>query len=181
MQIYGNTPEMKLYYDLLNKYPEIEIEIPERCKSIHRECHIDSTEFEIVFYPVIVDMALGKLGPRWTDRIGNIPLGLTDNLEIIQYRNAIDEISKSALPINVRELARGIEYIDVCLGLIKKYDRLRRMDDLYVDVIKRWRNNEYSFINQLTKNYIEERLQRLMTRSFTDVDKIMIVSLFKND
>ena len=55
------------------------------------------------------------------------------------------------------------------------------MDDMYCDVIKRWRNNEYSFANSLTKNYIEERLQRLVTRSFADIDKIMIISMFKND
>ena len=83
--------------------------------------------------------------------------------------------------MNVRELAKGIKYVEVCLGLIKKYDHLKRMDDMYCDVIKRWRNNEYSFANSLTKNYIEERLQRLVTRSFADIDKIMIISMFKND
>ena len=74
-----------------------------------------------------------------------------------------------------------VNHIEVCLGLIKKYDHLRRMEDMYCDVIKRWKNNEYSFANSLTKNYVEERLQRLVTRSFADIDKIMIISMFKND
>lgn len=180
MQIYGNTPEMYLYYQLQEKYPDVDIEIPERDKRLH-ETTIDTTAFEIVFYPTIVEMALGKLGPRWVNKIGTCPMGLKDPLEIVQYRNAMDELGKSPLPVNVRELAKGIKYVEVCLGLIKKYDHLKRMDDMYCDVIKRWRNNEYSFANSLTKNYVEERLQRLVTRSFADIDKIMIISMFKND
>ena len=181
MEIYGNNPSMKLYYDLQNKYPEIEIEIPERVIGLHNEQRIDSVEFEITFYPQIVDMALGKLGPRWVNKIGYVPFCLKEHLEIVQYKNAIDELGKSPLPVNVRELARYNEYVDICLGLMKKYDHLKRFDDMFVDVIKRWRNNEYSFANQLTKNYVEERLQRLVTRSFADVDKIMILSMFKDD
>lgn len=171
---------MYLYYQLQEKYPDVDIEIPERDKRLH-ETTIDTIAFEIVFYPIIVEMALGKLGPRWVNKIGTCPMGLKDPFEIVQYRNAMDELGKSPLPVNVRELAKGIKYIEVCLGLIKKYDHLRRMEDMYCDVIKRWKNNEYSFANSLTKNYVEERLQRLVTRSFADIDKIMIISMFKND
>ena len=35
MEIYGNTPEMYLYYQLQEKYPEVEIEIPERDKRLY--------------------------------------------------------------------------------------------------------------------------------------------------
>jgi hypothetical protein len=177
MELYGNNPDMELYYELEEKYPGVDIEIPKLLDPVINQ--INANTFERIFYPLIVYAMLNKLGPRWKSKIGISPIGLTGNLELIQYRAALDEVGKIALIVNIRELAKNSEYFQKAISMIKQCDRNGRTEDMYYDVLKRWRLDQYTFENVLTKQYINERLQHLAVRTFSDFDKLMIISLWR--
>ena len=177
MELYGNNPDMELYYQLEEKYPGVTIEVPKlQGYPINM---LTANSFEYIFYPIIVYAMLDKLGPRWKNKIGIAPMGLAENLELIQYRQALEEVGKKSIIVNLRVLAKTSKYFELAINEVKQMDHLKRIEDMYYDVLKRWRMELYTFENVLVKQYINERLQRLAVKSFTDLDKLMVISLWR--
>lgn len=177
MELYGNNPDMELYYQLEEKYPGVEIEVPKL--SGYPINVLTANSFEYIFYPTIVYAMLDKLGPRWKSKIGVSPIGLAENLELIQYRQALEEVGKNSIIVNLRVMAKTSKYFEMAVDAVKQADHLKRIEDMYHDVLKRWRLDQYSFENVLTKHYINERLQRLAVRTFNDFDKLMVICLWR--